>query len=329
MPYEIEELTLKNNLPEEQERTRAIFEDLKAKCIAGESLTEHEKDFFCTGVETSLLDDGKLSDYSCCNNYRFKTIYLTYFLDLSGQSVYQKPNKGNSRIVPPEETLRDINYLINNTKEWLKIIEKANHTSELLNQISKETRSQLKEIEKSRGKLLFRADKQRHLINRRKILLQAKYIYLMALQIFEMFDKTEFVLSLNGQDIELNEYSIIHILSRHFSEITKVTTDKSFHIEDFEPKYLNKQIGQIFNDIDNSGLFDGQPIDKIAFRYKGIDYLIWTKKKVKHVKGKGEVEYNRLETFYPVERQIDLQELNDNYSLQEVSAELSVYVRND
>ena len=74
--FDISELTLHNNSEEEQIRTRKIFEILKQKAISNEFLSEHEKEFFCTGVKLSLMNDGNLEDYQCCENPKFKFLYL-------------------------------------------------------------------------------------------------------------------------------------------------------------------------------------------------------------------------------------------------------------
>ena len=274
MAYKREELDLKDDSPEEQQRTREIFEKLKEKAIKGEKLSEHEKDFFCLGVKLSQLDDGRMEDYDCCANYKFKIIYLAYFHDLSGLGTYQKV-KGTALYSPERQEIEnDIAYLTRVESEWRKIVITTNHSSELLQQISKETRQDLSELEKTKGKLLFRRDRIRHIIDRRKIILQSKYIYCMALQIFEMFDEKEFILNINEEEIEINEFSIIHILNRHFAQTTKPDPTKSFHIEDFEPKYLNKQLKDIFEDIDKSELLKGKTTNKIAFRYNNVDYII-------------------------------------------------------
>lgn len=326
MAYDRVELDLKDNSESEQIRTRKIFEDLKAKAERGEKLTEHESDFFCQGVKLSLLDDGNIDDYNCCSNYKFKTTYLVYFRDLLGNGIYEKV-KGTSLYNPDyNEINKDIEYLKRVEADWLSTINITNHSDELLKQISKETREELKNLEKTKGRLLFKRDKLNYVKNKRSIILQSKYIYCTALEIFEMFDKKEFLLNLNGKEIEINEYSIIHILSRHFAQTTKPLNKKSFHIEDIEPRYLNKQLKNIFQDIDVAKLLNGKSINKIAFQYKNIDYLIWINEQTKQIKGKGNVQFNRLETFYPVEEQADIKDLKENYSLETIKEDLKVYV---
>lgn len=326
MSYSIEELDLKDNSESEQIRSRTIFEDLKEKAIKGEILTEYEKDFFCRGVKLSLLDDGNFEDYKCCSDYKFKTIYLTYFHDLSGNGIYEKP-KGTSLYQPNTgEVQNDIRFLNEIADSWRKTVEITSHSEEMLQRISAETRNDLKSIKKNKGWLLFRVDKEKYKLSIFKTLLQSKYIYHKALKIFERFDNEDFVLNLNGQDIEINEASIIHILNRHYSQITKTNPTKSFHNEDFEPEYLSKQLNEIFYMIEASGLYKRLTINKIAFKYKNINYIIWINKRTKQIKGKGNIEYNHLETFYPLEDNIEFEEFERNNKYMPINENLGVYI---
>lgn len=327
MTYNREELDFKDGSAEEQERTRKIFEDLKSKTNSGRKLSEYEKDFFCQGVNLSNSNDGKIGDYICCDNYKFKITYLTYFHDLSGFGTYEKVKDTSLYHPEQNEVNKDIEYLKKVATDWYFTISKTNHSEELIRQISIESRKNLTLIEKSKGKLLFRRDKEKFILDKRAALLQSKFIYCVALLIFEMFDREEFILSLNGKEIEINEFSITHILSRHFAQITKPNSKKSFHVGDFTPRYLNKQLKEVFQDIDDSGLLRGKTIDKIAFKYKNIDYVIYINERTKQVKGEGNVSFNRLETCFPVTHQDEKAELNNNFNLEPINDDLSIYVK--
>ena len=135
---------------------------------------------------------------------------------------------------------------------WLKILEITNHSNELLKQISKETRNDIKEFEKKKKWLLFKKRKEKFQIDKISLLLQSKYIYCLSLIIFEKIDEKEFILKLNRKEIEINEYSITHILNSHFEQIVKSQSKKSFHSKDFEPECLSKKLKLIFDEIDNS-----------------------------------------------------------------------------
>lgn len=326
MSYDVEELELKNNSDQEQARTRRIFEDLKSKAENREKLTEHEKDFFCSAIRLSRMNDGSMDEYDCCANFKFKELYLTYFKVLLGLSKYRKVKGHVSYEVDNQEIKNDLAYLSKVEKEWLSLIDKTNHSEELLQQISKETRKELEKIKKTTG----RDSNNRNQINDqrkvRSVILQSKYIYLTALKIYEILKPTDFVFSLNGNFIEITEYSIVHILNRHFAQITKPDSKKSFHNTDFKPKYLTIQLKKIFEEIDKSGLLYGMPINKIAFMYKGVSYQVWINKRYKQIKGKGNVKINRLETFYPIEEYPELLKIQDDNKLIKISKDLSIYI---
>ena len=325
--YSIEELDFKNDSEEEQIRTRKIFENIKERCKNGKPVSEHEKDFFGLGVKLSWRNDGKMKDYPCCENYLFKLTYLSYLRDLLGNGEYGKVKGRAIYKIEEMEKDRNISYLSKVANSWLKIINITNHSDELLKQISTETRGELKKIDSNKGLLIFKKDKERYQLNKRRILLQSKYIYCTALLIFEIFDNKDFIFYLNGQDIEINEYSIIHILNRHFSEVTKQNFDKSYHGEDIKPKYLNKILKEIITNIDESKHLENKSINNVNFRYKEKDYAIWINKRTKQIKGKGNVKYNRLETFYPIENMGELKKLKDEFDYRQVNEDIGVYVK--
>jgi hypothetical protein len=329
--YKIEELELKNNSYEEQERSRIIFESLKLKVSKGDALTEHEKDFFCMGVKLSTLNNGKIEDYACCDNFKFKGLYLTYFRNLAGGGTYFKSGPNNSYYkVSSDEANKDLKYLIEKANEWEATINITNHSSSILNSISQETRDDIKTLKNqpefvndqfSLGSFRFRYKKW-------AILLQSKYIYCTALEITEIFGTNDFIIKLNNKDIHFTDYSLIHILNRHFSQITKqYDTKKSFHKNDFYPKLLNKQILNILDLIDKSNLYIGQSLEQLNFQYNNIDYQIWIKERIRQEKGKGNVEYLRLETFYPIEDKAIIEDLKKNFDLEKITDDLQVYIK--
>jgi hypothetical protein len=326
MIYNIDELILKDGSEEEQARTRIIFENLKHKAINGEKLSEHESIFFCRGVNISTIGDGKIEDYTCCSNYKFKSIYLVYFRDLSGNSSYEKINGLTTYLPAKLEVSKDLNYLKCIEIEWYNIVCNTKHKDELLKQITTETRNELKQIENSKGALLFNIDKINYSLSKSATLLQSKFLYCTALEIFEMFEKKEFLLYLNGNEIVINEYSIVHILNRHFAHITKPNSIKSFHNSDFTPRLLNKHLKSIFEDIDKSKLLLDISINKIAFQFNNIDYHIWIHECVKYLKGRGKVKFNRLETFYPVKDSKEINDLKQNFKLEVINENLKVYI---
>jgi hypothetical protein len=345
----ISELVVQNDSEVEQNRVRLIFENIRERGSLGLSLTEHEKDFFGICLESSFTDEGILEDYPFLENFRFKTYYLTYYYDFTGGEKYYKldhvalkifqfQNPGVSSLnrrdflkeVSAPEVKKDLDFLIVMANSWNSVIDVTNHSNSLLQYVSKETRDQIALLDKrpefydmySKGGWLYKYQKM-------KIVLQLKYIYLATIEVFESMKSDDFLLFLNGCEIEYNEYSIVHILSRHFAALTKpFDTGKSYHNMDFLPKQLNLQLKEIFKMISDTGLYVNDSIQKISFVYKGIAYSVHTNSdRFKQIKGKGNVAYTRVETFYPIEIQKELIEIQQNYLLKEVNNDLSVYCK--
>ncbi|MBS1755684.1 MAG: hypothetical protein JSU03_00265 [Bacteroidetes bacterium] len=327
MAFTIDELRMKNDTNAEQIRTRKIFETLKEKANKQDKLTEHEKNFFCLGVKLSSFNDGTWEDYPCCNNYKFKTIYLTYFRDLTGKSIFYKPKGTTLTRIAPNEAQQDLQYLYDTSDNWELVVQKVNHSEKLLQEISTETRIELKNLSNLPE---FTNDPNiknsiNYIFKKRAILVQSKYIYCIALEILESSNPSDMILEINSCQIEFNNFSLVHILNRHFAEIAKqYHTKKSFHNEDFKPRILSAQLKEIFRNIDNSKVLLGKSLSKIGFRQNGIDYLVYTSEREKTEKGKkGNIIFRRLDTFFPVSGTKEKNILISKYELKKINQTLS------
>ena len=86
----------------------------------------------------------------------------------------------------------------------------------------------------------YRKGSWKYRFKKRGLLLQSRFIYCIALEIFEALEPGDLILEINGIQIEFNEYSLIHILNRHYAKITKqYETGKTFHNTDFKPRILS------------------------------------------------------------------------------------------
>ncbi|NDP26153.1 MAG: hypothetical protein GZ087_01815 [Flavobacterium sp.] len=328
MAFQINELEINPNADPtlEQIRTRQIFEILKAKAVAKLYLSEYEKEFFYMGVKYSILNDGKIENYECCDNPKFKFLYLVYARDINWfkKSKVTKPVRNIEYKVKKKEIEKDLFYLRAKANEWKSIVKNTNHNEELLHQSAKETREELKELKKLPK---YKNDIQgihtaNYISKENAIVLHSKWIYCVALEIFESLNSKDFTSEINGIEIEFNEYSLIHILNRHFARILKqLDTKKSFHYEIFKPRILSTQIKEILAIIDFSKHLKNKPIDIIAFQIDSQDYIIYTGEKVR-----GNNNYRRLNTFFPVDNVKDKNILMTNYNLEVINNEVSVYI---
>lgn len=327
--FPISQLEFRDGGMEEQYRTRVIFETLRTKARKNEQLNEHEKDFLFEGLILSNYNDGAPEDFPCCDNPKFKSLYLCYYHDLSGASPVYKVGKLKLRLVDDQEKYRDLKYLQEKQSEWKTTIYKLNHNESLLQEASFEARQELKNFKDSKNGKSRKFKANPNFTDdeiEREILLKSKYIYCVALKMFEKLDRKDLKLVLNKQTIEVNEYSIIHILNRHFaSKSIYYVTGKSNHTIDFEPSVLNLQLKEILRQIDITALYQSFSIDKIAFQFKGIDYQIWTGFKKKFVKGK-EIQYRRLNSFFIINDNGEKKKLLKDHKIVDINLELKLYL---
>lgn len=323
MAFSINELDINADSTVKQIRNRQIFEVLKTKAINREFLTEHEKEFFYIGVKFSFLNDGKIEDYDCCDNPKFKFLYLVYSRDIYGfkKHIITKPSKD---IVKKEERKSDLFYLKIKIEEWKSIIKKEVHVEKLLHESAKETRVGIKGLKKLyKYKNIQGIYTANYIAKENAIILHSKWIYCVALEILEASNPSDFAYELNEIRIEFNENSLIHILNRHFAKILKeYDTKKSFHKEIFIPRILSPQIKKIISIIDNSKFLVGKQINKIAFKFDGQDYIIYTSEK----KRDENTHIRLINTFSPVGNNYEKSILVANYNLEIINHSFSVYV---
>jgi hypothetical protein len=150
----------------------------------------------------------------------------------------------------------------------------------------------------------------------------------MAKEILEETDSADCNMLLCGEEIIFNDFSVIHILNRHFAEITKqFKLGKDYHPEDVKPRILSKQIKEIVEKIDKSKLLTKQVKTEINLRYKGQIYQLWAEWKERYIAGHtGPVRYKQLQSFFLVSSVDVLRKIERDYREEILSPELSVFV---
>jgi hypothetical protein len=152
-------------------------------------------------------------------------------------------------------------------------------------------------------------------------------MYLLAKEILEDTQPADCLYQFCGETIEFTEFTLMHILNRHYGELTKqFVSDKDYHREDFIPRILTAQIKAIVEAIDKMGLFTRQAHTEINLKYEGEVYQLYASMQNRNIPGTGVVPYKRLQTFYPVSDPVVLAKLTTGYKTVAVSAGLSVFV---
>ena len=327
--YLQEELDIKNGSESEQIRTRKIFDDLKEKALNGKFLLEREKEFLCMGLNLTIHEsDGRPENFDFCNDYIFRELYLTYFHNnLAGP--FHKAKKGKIVEVSEREQIKDFKRLQSISNQWYKQIEITNHKDQVLQELAIETRKDLKELDKKYPRLIrrFRAKQDKYRLQKDKIILQSKFLYHMIKSMKQDYDQSEFEIPFSGQVVELTDYSLVHITNRHYAEPIKDKPEKSFHYQNFYPKELHIDLRNILTEIDKLRLIDLNLTDNVVFEFDGVVYQLWIQKRTKQVKGKGNVVFNRIQSFYPIYDQEKLSEINTNYDKTKINDKLELYLK--
>ncbi len=324
--YLLEELDLSDG---EQIETRKIFEDLKKRALDGKLLLEREKKFLCVGLKLTLIEnDGKPENFDFCDDFIFRELYLTYFHNnLSGP--FHKAKKGKIIEVPQNEQMKDFKRLQVFSNKWQTEIEITNHKDQILQELAIETRKDLKELDRKYPKLVrkFKKQQDKYRLQKDKIILQSKFIYHLTKSVIQDYDKTEFEIPFSGKIIELTIYSFIHIINRHYSEHIKDKQDKTFHYDYFHPKELHLDLRIILTQIDKLNLIDINETDNIIFEYGKVVFHLWIQKRNKQVKGKGNVSFNRIQSFYPIYEEKKIKQIQSEFVKIELNEKLKVFVK--
>ena len=325
--YEVSELNLKNASEEEQIRTRIIFEDLRERARKNEILLEREKDFLCMCLKISNLEDGNREEFSACENSIFKELYLTYFHN-NLEGPFFKASKGKAIEVSEIEKAKDFKTLMNISDSWLKQLEIENHKEPVLQELAIETRRDLKKLNQKYSGLnkIFQKQKDDYKLKKDKIILQSKFIFLLVKSVVENNDNKDFEIKFSNEIIEFGIYSLVHIVSRHYAEPIKADEDKTYHYDNFYPTELHLDLKDILTEIDKLNKIDINKTPNIVFKFKNVIYKLWIQKRFKQVKGEGNVEIFRIQTFYPIYSETELKEISENCTEYKISENLKVFI---
>lgn len=307
--------------------TRKMIQDLIDRTVKNEKMTQAEIQRACSLMEYSKpLDhdfEFDIYKYDACKDYIFRKLYLVYHGNLDGRL----PAHNAFGLVPLEQKKFEIKRLDEFYAEWTPVISKFNHKEALLNDLASEANIELKQLDKLGDKLNW---DYRELAQKRKaVTLHSKYIYLTAKEFFEE-NKSDFVIAKFGaSEIEINTHSLIHIMFRHYGGAVKqFDTEKSFHLDTtIKYKELPYELKSIIESLGSDSELSTQGIKFIPVKINAKIYSIWTEKVTKYPKGKGKVEYIRLETFYPTELKEELDKIANNYKEIKIDERLSGFLK--
>lgn len=259
-------------------------------------------------------DDKEALKDSRFDEYRFYSLYLIYANDLTFKTKYFKQNLykninevayhfdrinnqeynhinyeelheymvNNDYLISIEkcEIERDKQFLEKYALNWAKTCNNERHSDESLKIISKEVRETLilKNIKSYIEDNLDVHVKHDVFIG----LLKSCFVFYEARKIIEeiVANKQPKEFELNGKSIELNLYSLIHIINRHYGKSissSRIFTDKSFHNTKIHPSKVNLFINRLFDNLrkkELDKLIEFKNDEEIIFNYYEHNYVI-------------------------------------------------------
>lgn len=287
---------------------KEVVQNLLNKSFSNKDISLAEEQFIC-GVIKLLRDEKNelrynLKDVVFCKNYMFRHLYIIYFNDLNGNKDVYDAN-GLIRIYQKRE---DVDFLNKEYIDWNNKMENKQNGNELINFISKETNEQLKDL-KSFSKRNFLGSNYMNYL-KKSLTLHSKYIYLIVKEFFQEnnFKQLEYIIS--NEKIIIDAYSYVHILFRHFAEGIKKHQNKSYHFDqDVNFKNIPTVLGKIIECYKSN--IDEKQFNKqyIFFTLNDIKYAMWFKKTSIYLKGNIKNEFLRIQTFYPIVENRDLNKI--------------------
>ena len=293
----------KNNVkPEDYDNKNR---ELHARINKGEQLTRDEQAFVCH----CLRFDNLLLHPFCLDEFFSRTFIFR-----------------NSETPPGMYPLkeRDHIYYVGLVNEWEKEVLITNHSDQLMQIATKETRDELKVLRKkyTAFQRTFSSAEYQH--RKFKLIEWSKYRYIMIKEVFELIIKSNhYKLYLNRQEIIFDYYSLTHILTRHYGHKMKpYETDKSHFTKDVHHEEVHLQLEEIFKQIDNSNFYKNNSVDEVNIRFNGTLYKIFS-----DTETNGSTNFLRLNSFFPTENKQMLDRLQNEFEEKVIRNTLSVFVK--
>lgn len=283
-----------------------LFSKIHSDC---ESLSIAEKDWMCRKIQILHTDkDGRLDPFNfpCCADAMFNIRYILYFNNIEG---WYPAYDWNGEISHDKKE-RDLTLLNHSYVEWKNIIERTNHTNDILRNTATETRHHLKEIGRFCKQTFAGYNRKKYL--EKSIILHSKYMHRMVLSFYEENPIKENI-PVDGKLIRIDSFSYVHILFRHYSKLIKeYQIGKSYHDEVLDYKNLPLEIKRILNaysEVSNN-TFDGQ---KVYFYLEEKLYAIWFRPIKTSVESGQILVEHKVQTMYPVEDPKELERAKSNF----------------
>ncbi len=299
--------------------------ELETRYEQGEKLSGKEIEYMCQ----SEYYEGRL-ELEECDDYRFYRIYLEHLVvkhkfGMPAETATRTEKFLYQKKLAPEVTKSRNQELDKFYTEWKAKMENVSPTSDrLLMEVRKETNEMLKKSRASSSDTDLSIEKME--AQEREIIFQSKATYVKVKNTLMHLGIDRVAFTFCGEEVQVDECSLIHILWRHFAAETKLYDDqKSLFTSVIRVETLIFKLKEILERIEKSEqLGDTIPAD-VFFRHYGKLYRVYFHQVTKSEEGREDYLVYRVNTFYPVDLEKDI---NDSKELtaEKIDKWLKVYV---
>jgi hypothetical protein len=293
--------------PDEHQLT---MESLLDRALAKDPLSIMETEIFCT-----RLTRESRATFSICDEYRFRDYYFSSF------SYGTIPE----HLKLSEAQKDELNHFADDWYENVILVQ--NHKSLVLQQIAKEARREIKQMEKEFSHNGFLVRNFLYKARLRKISWMSRFInFKIFHEYFLGYQNNQVVIPSMFGDVIFNEVSLAHIYTRHFAAGEKqYVPDQSFFINDFHFNSIHRLILLVLSWIGKENIAINHPFGRaITFKYKAAYYQLYIDKSFMQIKGKGNVEYLVVKSLFPVNNKDILNQIEQQVP-HKVSGDLTIY----
>jgi hypothetical protein len=299
--------------------------ELETRYEKGEKLNGKEIEYMCK----SKYYEGRL-ELEEWDDYRFYRIYLEHIMlkhrfGLPAETATKAEKFLYKKKFNPETTEIRNQALDKFYTEWKAKIAAPLSTSDLLfMEVQKETNETLKKKKASINEEDLSAEKMGN--QEREIIFQSKATYVKAKNTLMHLGIDRAELTFCGEEIHIDECSLVHILFKHFAPETQPYDDQKSH---FTPvirvETLIIKLKEILEKIEKSGWIGTTIPDDIFFKHYGRLYRVYFDKVTKSESGRGDYSVYRVSSFYPVDLEKDIADSKE-FTVEKIDKWLRGYV---
>lgn len=308
-----------------------MFYDIKNRVDNGTPISHYETYHFCDFLwvaSRKKIQGFNFNAYSICEDYYFLYAFKEYWGDLHGIYEHFDWMPGRNPL-SKSEIQQDVQRLDQISHAWYTTVQVTNHPEPLLNLISKESRQEIKGLDAlpEYNEYGFLHKNLSYQFKLKFILLRSKYIYLKVKDLFDELGVSSWKLYLDVREIEIDTYSLIHILNRHYPVGQKyINSSKSDHDRSIHPNDIVSTLTRLFSLIP-TGLIPKIDSNKIFFEFENRMYVIWIVPANKPAAAiGGHVQFERIGSFYPLEEPTEVLRVKSDMNLTDIGNGFKIYM---